>query len=660
MIFEEIVIHNFGAYRGRHLVNLEVTAEKPVVLIGALNGSGKTTLLDAMQLALYGKGAHCSGRDRMGYPDYLESMMNRDAENGHQAGVEFAFRARTGGHDSKIRVHRTWEKRGAAVRENLDIYRDGTLDTVASERWTEFVEDLMPLQIADLFFFDGEKIEGLADPVRSSSLLRVGIHSLLGLDLVDSLIKSLQVLERKKKTSGLAEVDRQKLDALEVERNQVQFSIEVLSQKRAAQQVILDNLKKEEIVANDFFRRVGGDLYLRKQQLDEESARLLSQENDLNNELLESAASGLPLLLASEVIEEVLKKADQADRARNHQLLKSEASKRDAEILAFLGRIKTDKKVLSKVEEFLCGDLNSRYSVEVTDFLVPEGVKAQFGALNLSYVVEAARKQLDLMKEVRERLINLDKNMAAMPSEEVVARAQSEIDRCRSEYARASAVATLQDEEIEEARKKLARLQRQIELEASDLGQTLVQSEKTVRVMTHASKARATLAKFQERLLRENLQHLEKTILDCFRTLARKNKLVTGIAIDPLSFQLSILQDGGRVVPAHRFSAGERQLLAVATLWALARASGRHLPAVIDTPLSRLDSKHRGTLVKDYFPKASHQVILLSTDEEVVGRYYSMLKPYLAREYLIEHDESEKTSRVVSGYFHDQVAREAA
>jgi len=52
-------------------------------------------------------------------------------------------------------------------------------------------------------------------------------------------------------------------------------------------------------------------------------------------------------------------------------------------------------------------------------------------------------------------------------------------------------------------------------------------------------------------------------------------------------------------------------------LWGLARASARPLPAVIDTPMARLDAAHRQHLVERYFPNASHQVIVLSTDTEV-------------------------------------------
>jgi hypothetical protein len=52
-------------------------------------------------------------------------------------------------------------------------------------------------------------------------------------------------------------------------------------------------------------------------------------------------------------------------------------------------------------------------------------------------------------------------------------------------------------------------------------------------------------------------------------------------------------------------------------LWALAKTSGRPLPIIIDTPLARLDSDHRKLLAQHYFPVASHQMLILSTDTEI-------------------------------------------
>ena len=72
---------------------------------------------------------------------------------------------------------------------------------------------------------------------------------------------------------------------------------------------------------------------------------------------------------------------------------------------------------------------------------------------------------------------------------------------------------------------------------------------------------------------------------------------------------------------------------------------------MIDTPLGRLDSTHRAHLVERYFPQASHQVILLSTDEEIVSSYHQNLKPAVARHYLLDHDERAGRTAVKPGYF---------
>ena len=140
-------------------------------------------------------------------------------------------------------------------------------------------------------------------------------------------------------------------------------------------------------------------------------------------------------------------------------------------------------------------------------------------------------------------------------------------------------------------------------------------------------------------------------MLEAFRTLLRKKDLVHGLTIDPETFVVTLTGSNNQELPFDRLSAGERQLLATALLWGLARASGRPVPTVIDTPLGRLDSSHRRHLVERYFPMASHQVLLLSTDEEIVGPYHKALAPFVARHYILAHDEALGHTHIEQGYF---------
>ena len=86
----------------------------------------------------------------------------------------------------------------------------------------------------------------------------------------------------------------------------------------------------------------------------------------------------------------------------------------------------------------------------------------------------------------------------------------------------------------------------------------------------------------------------------------------------------------------------------------LAKASGRPLPTAIDAPLGRLDAAHRSYLVERYFPFASHQVLLLSTDEEITGDYLEKLKPWIGRSYQLEFDDDTGSTKILDGYFEER------
>ena len=144
---------------------------------------------------------------------------------------------------------------------------------------------------------------------------------------------------------------------------------------------------------------------------------------------------------------------------------------------------------------------------------------------------------------------------------------------------------------------------------------------------------------------------LERLILESFVQLLRKSNLVTALSVDPSTFRIELTGGDGRPLPFERLSAGERQLLATSILWGLAKASGRPLPTIIDTPLGRLDSSHRRHLLERYFPVASHQVILLSTDEEIDETSLKQLKRFVGREYQLVFDEQHRSTRIEKGYF---------
>jgi DNA sulfur modification protein DndD len=127
--------------------------------------------------------------------------------------------------------------------------------------------------------------------------------------------------------------------------------------------------------------------------------------------------------------------------------------------------------------------------------------------------------------------------------------------------------------------------------------------------------------------------------------------LVADVQIDPETFAATLIDRKGNELPKSDLSAGEKQIYAIAMLWALAQTSGRPLPMIIDTPLARLDTEHRANLIERYFPAASHQVILLSTDTEIDNRLLADLGTTVSHTYRLDYDPIAGRTVASPGYF---------
>ncbi|MBK8935106.1 MAG: hypothetical protein IPM76_22880 [Chloroflexi bacterium] len=125
-----------------------------------------------------------------------------------------------------------------------------------------------------------------------------------------------------------------------------------------------------------------------------------------------------------------------------------------------------------------------------------------------------------------------------------------------------------------------------------------------------------------------------------FNQLSRKRNFIERVSIDPETFHVTLYR-GGQPFPRRQLSAGEDQIFAVATLWALREVSGRPLPVIIDTPLSRLDDAHRRTMLAEFMPQVAQQVIVLATTTEIDDQTFAFLQPAVSRAYLLQADSTD-------------------
>lgn len=652
MIIDKLILQNFGAYKGSHEAVLTPDPSRPIVLIGALNGSGKTTFLEAMQLALYGRATGLRGRGS--YPEYLARSINRYVSSNDGAGVTLAFRYWADGKLSPVRLVRTWHRAGKGIKESFEVWRDERFDSVATERWAEFVEEIIPHQIAHLFFFDGEKIEGLANPTQSAALLRVGIHSLLGLDLVDHLVKSLGVVERRSKAGQLATAEQEEIKLLDEEIATLDRQRLTIVQKIAEVATKVDQRTQEVQRLEKEFELAGGGLFERRNTLEADYERLKKERSKLFDEIGQQAAGDAPLLLVQSLATEMDEIVGGAIRGASASKFGELLESRDNEILMRLRELRIAKGSIEAMREFLAASRpNSNGESSLPSTLLPAANPAW---PDTAKVREELERRVSQLRTLEELVAACERNLGAVPDEDAVAPIQEALIVARRELEKLRVRKSVLEEELGSQVTELTRRENQRRVKLEKAAETQMASAVKGRVVRHSVRARETLTRYRTVIAQRHMANLEQLISRSFAQLHRKKSLKYAIEINRETYELRLREASGHFVEASELSAGERQLLAVSVLWALAQASGRKLPTIIDTPLGRLDGPHRHFLVDNYFPFASHQVILLSTDEEVTPAYRRRLAPAIGREYSIVFNESERTSKIVDGYFAEALA----
>lgn len=655
MILDELVLENFGVYAGRQAVTLTPKGKKRrITVIGGLNGRGKTTFMDAVQLALYGTRARLSNREGLAYDTYISRARFRGAGAEEPCAVELTFSINDVNGSVSYRVRRSWKMAGKNFKEQLDVSRDGRRDRALSQTWSEHVEELLPLEISSLFFFDGEKIAALADPGQASQVISAAVTGLLGLGVIERLQRDLQVLEKRKQDEVLPEGESTELIELQSSAKRDEDLALAVSQRCAAEQNVVDRLSVELAAAEDRARIEGSSLFERRVELEGHRARAQFEVETAGAGLREIASGVLPMTLCSNLLEALAAQSSRAAGLEGPALI-GLLEQRDLEVVAELGK-ELSEDIMSRIEQILRSDRAQR--------VVSSHATSYEPAISVTRAASSAMEQIELDAELVRNLLedlstsldlvaDYDRQLAGVPTEDAIGGVLEHRDQLRQDLAEASGRLGLLQEEAIKAEKELEATSAEYEKARRQLAMVQVQGKDAGRVLEHAALVRATLDLFKGEVRRRSIESIEAEVLRCFKKLIGKT-LLAGLNLDPITCEPTLTTRSGQELHMERLSAAERQLFAVAMLWGLARVSGRQLPTIIDTPLGRLDSIHRETLTDRYFPQAADQVILLSTDKEIDAELAARLDPHTGRWYRIDYDEDREFSQVSEGYFFEE------
>ena len=662
MIFIELVLENFGPYCGRQVINLYPKTDKensrPIILLGGMNGGGKTTLMDAIRLALYGARAQCSTRGNLSYGDFLTQCVNSHTAPNDKTRVEIVFEHIENDKPVQYRVVRTWEKNPKDGKDSLGIVnkKDDTWPLEALvNTWDEYIENLLPVGISNLFLFDGEQVKELAEQEIPPPIVVDAIRTLLGLELAERLAVDIEIITNRKRKELADTKDLANLEEIEQKLKQQEEESEATKEAEMLLATSLKDAEKEQQEAFDKFISEGGKIAAERTQLEKQRDQKKAETEESRQGMCELAANVLPLALIEPLLTQAQTQAEKEFRISQAQIARDILFERDKRLLNWISQVGISEEQLDKIKNFLDQDVETLNS----SFLQPEELWLLADAETLSQLGNVlyylqntknlAKQQLGILKNKEEEIITLERQVQTAASPEDYNKLVQALQKSQSHVAEVKA-------NWEATRRRVTELEDTIKKLKKDLQEYTVQTidrKNREHIITASAKVQETLKLFRERLTLRKLNKLEVEVTECFRYLLHKSDLVHRVAIDTHTFSLSLYDLQGKPVPKHRLSAGEKQLLAIAFLWGLARVSGRRLPVAIDTPLGRLDSSHRSNLVERYFPSASHQVILLSTDTEIGQKEVQALRENeaIAREYLLKYDSSTRQTTVQPGYF---------
>ena len=659
MKLHKIIIEDFGPYRGRNDLDLTTTPDEPVILFGGRNGAGKTTLFNGLQVCLHGRSALGRRTSESEYKDFIRSKLHEYPEKtAESASIRLEFEYAHMGEVNRYTVTRSWRDRGKSIVEDLEVRRDGELPTELDEdQWADFLKELIPPGLSKLFFFDGEKIQELATAIEDDESFEDSLFSLLGLELVDRLDADLSIyVSRKLDESGVEEITEE-LNELREQEDEFEQQMQAFKEEKAEKEAELEGVQKKIDQKEAKIAQEGGSYADKREGLKERRAELDANIENKEEQIRDIVTGAYPFALAPDLCESVVDRLQQESERQKQAAAKEQ-------LAGELDDVLDDDKLLSDVEvpEDAKGEIADRIRQAVEDrFDTDTGEKKllhQFSesqrqemfslvdtALNeVPAQLGEATNQMEAM--VRERQ-DIETKLSRAPEEDVLSPLVEDLNELTERRGVLKSDIEELEEKISKTETKLGRLRQQIDNKLEKKSEVEAVSERAHL----ASKVQNVLGEYREELAKEKLRQLESVLSEKYLALSNKSQFYERVVIDEEVLDIAVETTHGNTLPQSELSAGERQIFATSLLWALADISGRPLPFMVDTPLGRLDQPHREKMVQNFFPEASHQVMVFSTDTEIDNGHYETLRDDVARSYHLDYDQTEGYTEVSTGYF---------
>ena len=710
MKIHRIELCNFGSYAGKCEFDLNTGKKGNIVLIGGKNGAGKTTLFSGIKLCLYGNKSagfeNINAFYRKEVRKYINDVSKFDTAS--ECYVKLYLSFSNGQKEDKYELLRQWDNNAESL-ENFEQYcvtKNGSLFSEEERAdFDNYVINIIPPELFDLFFFDGEQIADYFLGENGNKRVKNAFMVLCGYDtffLMQKNFKRLAFGRRGSSNDSLNYVKAKQIaDKLKAECDNLANLITLKKEELADTNEEIKYLEKQ-------YKLSGGVTY---EEWNQKLSQIKEEEKlreDKNALLKKLANDNIPFIIVKSLLERLSEQIEKEHAKQQFEILKESL-----------------ENLFPKVMERVYLKLDWKNNIELTDVVMEEFRREleQRKVMDIKNIINIFGEEYLEVQRAIAKYLTIDEKLIVLTEEEIKESVQrTQVLRQQIETCSVDGIEKFlknKSKLIEQANQFSAEIQEyleklQLKNQEYDQAMNVLKKEekkfdevsKNLSIIDLSEKSVAFLDVLQKRLYKNEIQRVEQLFMKKIKELARKSKFIDRINIDKdfnvhiykevtfntknvckkikeMGVQSYILEYGQvhcqglissvnvqninefveifkdkseeitvlQEIEKSRLSKGEKQVFIMALYWSFMQLNKQQVPFIIDTPFARIDSEHRTIITENFFMDLSGQVFIFSTNEEITSEHYDRMKPNIQARFLLENTDTWKTTVYANKYF---------
>lgn len=663
MIIKRIKINNYKTYLSLDL-DLSVSPEKPIILIGGGNGGGKTTLFEAICGALYGL--------KLKSKQQFFSLLNDGGRDTVPPKIvlELTFEGIVSGRIFPYILRRHYEVNASgnvveSVRMNMNgtIFQYGTYTPIAERRQAEtevskIIKGNLPQELSRYFLFDAMQSSELLKENVFAKTIKDNIENVMGFNKYIQMKHAAEhLLEEKTKERMAAQEEREEYEQLCNNRREVESKQKDIAEEMEQVYRYLADMKDSYESAKegaDIAKSNANEIRRINDQIDATARQAGSYTEGLNNFVQHMEVNTIIPRLADSMNAEVgrmLKMKEQLREELEHIYSHNDITAIATKVLEYLREFYgISREVdMNQMADYIASRQQQVSTLDEYDYLDASEVEA------LAHLLEAGANNdfipLDKQRQTIELFI---KNLPALLGQkETLERSnQKGNQELVTEYEKKQA-------RIKELKLEEARLKEEIRKLTGRINNIDVQMQQEpdpkydtlVKLVPFFGKVTDELLKQKRKLIETEMRvQLNKLLISYKDHIGRVE-----ISESMDDFNIKMYHTSGNEISLDNLNAASKQIFIQVLLKVLRNLGDYNPPVMIDTVMGVLDDDSRDVMMEEYFPQLAQQTILLCTTSEIrkdgKDSDYDKLKAYISKTYTLIRDVDRQNTHVEQGYF---------